>query len=326
MSDVVVIGSGFGGIMAAIRLRAAGRDVVVLERNESFGGKVATYERDGFTFDLGPSLLTLPRYVDDTLRLAGTSLSDEVDLVRLAQPFRYFWPDHSAVAFHDDPVATAEAIEAMSPGGGAQYLGFVKKARRIWEISERTFLAGEMRGRLGLLRRMRSPRDLLDIDAMRTLADAAEKTFDDPRLRQWAGRYATYSGSSPYEAPATLACIAAVEAAGLPWLVREVDGRIGAYAYATPWRPRSAYRFSVEVTVYVADDARGQGHGRALYTELFAQLKALGRHAVLAGITLPNDASIALHEAMGMTKVAHLPEVGFKFGRWLDVGYWHRLL
>ena len=130
----------------------------------------------------------------------------------------------------------------------------------------------------------------------------------------------------PVDADEMARRIAGVEASGLPWLVLEVDGRIGAYAYATPWRPRSAYRFSVEVTVYVADDARGQGHGRALYIELFAQLKALGRHAVLAGITLPNDASIALHEAMGMTKVAHLPEVGFKFGRWLDVGYWHRLL
>lgn len=120
--------------------------------------------------------------------------------------------------------------------------------------------------------------------------------------------------------------IAAVEAAGLPWLVRESNGVLVAYAYATPWRPRSAYRFSVEVTVYVSHEAQRAGHGRALYEALFAELRNRGRHAVLGGITLPNDASVALHEAMGMTKVAHLPEVGFKFGRWLDVGYWHRLL
>jgi phosphinothricin acetyltransferase len=120
--------------------------------------------------------------------------------------------------------------------------------------------------------------------------------------------------------------IGAVEAAGLPWLVRDVDGQPVAYAYATPWRPRSAYRFSVEVTVYVAHTAQRAGHGRALYEALFAELRARGRHAALGGITLPNDASVALHEAMGMVKVAHLPEVGFKFGRWLDVGYWHRLL
>lgn len=120
--------------------------------------------------------------------------------------------------------------------------------------------------------------------------------------------------------------IGAVRDAALPWLVATQHGQVVGYAYATPWRPRSAYRFSVEVTVYVADTARGQGHGRALYAALFDSLRARGLHAVLGGITLPNDPSIALHEAMGMTKVAHLPEVGFKFGRWLDVGYWHRVL
>lgn len=130
----------------------------------------------------------------------------------------------------------------------------------------------------------------------------------------------------PVDAAEMALRIAAVGAASLPWLVREGHDGIVGYAYATPWKPRSAYRFSVETTVYVAAGASRQGHGRALYAELFAQLQALGRHAVLGGITLPNDASIALHEAMGMTKVAHLPRVGYKFGRWLDVGYWHRLL
>jgi L-amino acid N-acyltransferase YncA len=120
--------------------------------------------------------------------------------------------------------------------------------------------------------------------------------------------------------------LAAVREAGLPWLLRVRESEVVAYAYATPWKPRSAYRFSVEITVYVANEANGQGHGRALYDALFARLRALGRHAVLGGITLPNDASVRLHESMGMTKVAHLPHVGFKFGQWLDVGYWHRLL
>lgn len=130
----------------------------------------------------------------------------------------------------------------------------------------------------------------------------------------------------PVDAAEIVRRLRAVRDAALPWLVREADGRIVAYAYATPWRPRSAYRFSVEVTVYVADGHHGQGHGRTLYAALFDRLRTQGLHAALAGITLPNDPSIALHEAMGMTKVAHLPEVGFKFGRWLDVGYWHRLL
>jgi L-amino acid N-acyltransferase YncA len=153
---------------------------------------------------------------------------------------------------------------------------------------------------------------------------------DAPAIAALYAHYVLHSTvtfeEQPVDADEMARRIGTVEAAGLPWLLREVEGCVVAYAYATPWRPRSAYRFSVEVTVYVADDARGQGHGRALYAELFAQLRARGLHAALAGITLPNDPSIALHEAMGMTKVAHLPEVGFKFGRWLDVGYWHLLL
>lgn len=165
---------------------------------------------------------------------------------------------------------------------------------------------------------------------MSTPTIRAAVASDAPAIAAIYAHYVLHSTvtfeEQPVDADEIARRVAAVEASGLPWLVRELDGRTAAYAYATPWRPRSAYRFSVEVTVYVADDARGQGHGRALYGELFAQLRALGRHAALAGITLPNDASIALHEAMGMTKVAHLPEVGFKFGRWLDVGYWHRLL
>lgn len=165
---------------------------------------------------------------------------------------------------------------------------------------------------------------------MSTPTIRAAVASDAPAIAAIYAHYVLHSTvtfeEQPVDADEMAGRIAGVEASGLPWLVREVDGRVAAYAYATPWRPRSAYRFSVEVTVYVADDARGQGHGRALYGVLFEQLRARGLHTALAGITLPNDPSIALHEAMGMTKVAHLPEVGFKFGRWLDVGYWHRQL
>ena len=113
-----------------------------------------------------------------------------------------------------------------------------------------------------------------------------------------------------------------VRAAALPWLVAEQAGRILGYAYATKWRDRSAYRFSAEVTVYLDPSDVGRGIGSKLYAELFPRLKARGVHAALGGIALPNEASIALHEKFGMRKVAHLQEVGFKFDRWIDVGYW----
>lgn len=120
--------------------------------------------------------------------------------------------------------------------------------------------------------------------------------------------------------------MADVQGANLPWLVATLGERVVGYAYASPWRTRSAYRFSVEVTVYVDHARPRSGIGSALYTELFARLEARGAHAVIGGITLPNAASVALHERFGMQKVAHFREVGFKFGEWRDVGYWERTL
>jgi len=120
--------------------------------------------------------------------------------------------------------------------------------------------------------------------------------------------------------------IASVQDGGLPWLVLERDGEIAGYAYATKWRVRHAYRFSVETSVYLASRHAGKGAGTALYTALLAQLRAAGCHLAIGGIALPNAASVALHEKMGYRKVAHFDEVGFKFGRWIDVGYWERRL
>jgi phosphinothricin acetyltransferase len=117
-----------------------------------------------------------------------------------------------------------------------------------------------------------------------------------------------------------------VFAASLPWLVAESDGHIRGYAYATKWKARSAYRFSVETTVYLADGLGRQGLGSRLYEELFRLLKKQGIHAAIGGIALPNDASVALHEKLGMRKVAHFEQVGFKFGKWVDVAYWERFL
>lgn len=116
--------------------------------------------------------------------------------------------------------------------------------------------------------------------------------------------------------------IESVQGAGLPWMVAmEVDAVVG-YAYATKWKERSAYRFSVEASVYLSHQMQGRGLGANLYETIFAKLKEGGIHTVIGGITLPNPASVALHEKMGMRKVAHFEKVGFKFNQWHDVGYW----
>ncbi len=118
--------------------------------------------------------------------------------------------------------------------------------------------------------------------------------------------------------------IAEVWAESFPWLVAEDAGQVVGYAYASKWKSRCSYRYSAESTVYLAHNSIGRGIGTKLYAELFPMLQSRGIHAVIGGISLPNEASVALHEKFGMTKVAHFPEVGFKLDRWIDVGYWQR--
>lgn len=129
--------------------------------------------------------------------------------------------------------------------------------------------------------------------------------------------------TEPVTAEAMAKRIAEVTA-GYPWLVWEEGGVIGGYAYATAWRVRPAYRFSVESTIYLAPAFQGRGLGRRLYGDLLERLRAQGIHQVIGGVALPNVASVALHESLGFRKVAHFSEVGRKFDRWLDVGYWQR--
>ena len=129
----------------------------------------------------------------------------------------------------------------------------------------------------------------------------------------------------PVDEAAMRSRIADIEASHA-WFVATVDGRIGGYAYASVWRARSAYRRSVETTVYVDGDRTRRGLGRALYDALLPELAQRGFHCAMGGIALPNAASVALHERTGFAKVAHFREVGWKLGRWIDVGYWQRLL
>jgi Sortase and related acyltransferases len=112
----------------------------------------------------------------------------------------------------------------------------------------------------------------------------------------------------------------------LPWLVEERDGKVVGYAYASPHRERLAYQYSVEVSVYIDKNYHKQGIGKALYMQLFEQLRELGKFNALAGITLPNQASVGLHEHLGFLHTGTYSKVGYKFGAWHDVGWWQLVL
>jgi L-amino acid N-acyltransferase YncA len=118
----------------------------------------------------------------------------------------------------------------------------------------------------------------------------------------------------------------ASQAANKPWIVAEIDGAVAGYAYASTFRGRAAYRFGVEVTAYVAERARRSGLGRALYRALMHLLKSQGYRRAFAGITLPNDASVALHRAAGFTEAGVVHAAGHKFDRWHDVAFYEREL
>ncbi|MCA9291907.1 MAG: N-acetyltransferase [Phycisphaerales bacterium] len=111
-----------------------------------------------------------------------------------------------------------------------------------------------------------------------------------------------------------------------PWLVADTGGAVIGFAKASPWKGRCAYHWAAETTVYVQPDAHGRGIGRALYVRLIDLLDRQGYRTLLGGITLPNVASVALHESCGFRHVATFERVGWKFDRWHDVGYWERLL
>lgn len=132
------------------------------------------------------------------------------------------------------------------------------------------------------------------------------------------------------EEPVTAAIISErmveVFAAELPYIVAQYEGEIIGYAYATKFHKRSAYRNTVETTIYLKHDFQGRGFGKLLYEVIIGALKEKGYHAAIGTLGLPNDKSVALHEKLGFEKVGQLKEVGFKFNEWRDVGYWQRML
>jgi len=111
----------------------------------------------------------------------------------------------------------------------------------------------------------------------------------------------------------------------LPWNVLEVNDKIVGYAYATQWKSRAAYSKTVETSVYLNKGQFGMGYGSRLYGHLLDQLREEGYHAIIGGISLPNEGSVRLHEKLGFQKVGMLKQVGYKFNRWIDVGYWQLL-
>jgi phytoene desaturase len=243
VAEAVVVGAGMGGLAAAIRLGAAGRRVIVLEAADAPGGKVGEEAVDGIAFDTGPSLLTLPGVLDDLFRAAGTSLAEELKLRTPDPAFRYHWPDGTTLDLHPDPADTMASIRSTLGGDAAtEYADFLAYARRIWEAAAPHFVFGPAPS----LRRIAAigpagAAALLRIDPLARMRGAIERRVRSPHLRDLFTRFATYNGSDPRRAPATLNCIAHVE------LGLGGHGVKGGMAALTGALLRTAERVGVEV-------------------------------------------------------------------------------
>lgn len=229
MSRVVVIGAGLGGMAAGARLAAQGHSVTVCEQSPTVGGKLGSYSRDGFTFDTGPSLLTLPAVYRDLFATTGKPLEQLLDLVPVDPVCHYRFADGTEL---DMPNASrariGQAFDAcLGEGTGTDWLALMDRAGRIWDATRRPFLESPLDGVRGLARESRKVGDLRTIAPWSSLRALGRRYLSHPHQRMFLDRYATYTGSDPRRAPAALATVPYVEQSFGAWYVRGGLRRLG---------------------------------------------------------------------------------------------------
>ena len=248
-SRVVVIGAGVGGLATAVRLAAAGHSVTVLEQADAVGGKLGLAERGGFRWDTGPSLLTMPHVLADTFAAAGVRLDDVLTLQRLDPIASYRFADGTTLtAAADLDEFCAHLDDVLEPGSGDDWRRLTERAAAMWRVVEQPFLRSPIGGWGGLARQSLRLRDLPVVAPHRTLRELGRHYLRDARLRMLLERYATYTGSDPRRAPATLAVIGYVEQRFGGWYVEGGLHRIAAALAATAREQGTVIRTGADVT------------------------------------------------------------------------------
>ena len=217
----IVVGSGAGGLATAIRLLSLGFQVTVFDALPHPGGKMRAVDSDAGPIDAGPTVLTMIEEVSDLFSVLNEKISDHLILDREPIVARHFWRDGSSLDLFSDPVKSAAAIRTFAGPVEAQAFGaYRKRAQRLFDGFRAPVMSSANPGPLGSAKAVvQNPRLLLDIAPTKTLDRLLSSTFQDPRLRQLFGRYATYVGGSPYAAPALLSLIWRSEEAGV-WRVK----------------------------------------------------------------------------------------------------------
>ncbi len=210
---VIIIGSGIAGIAAAIRLAVKGYCVEVFEANDHPGGKLSEIKNRGFRFDAGPSLLTMPQYIDELFRLAGKKPSEYFRYQKLDINSNYFYEDGTRITAYTDEHKFADEISSKTTISIKSITTNTKYSQAIYNITHRAFLERSLNRFRNFFRwdAIKTLFQLPKIDAMRTMHAANQSFFKDEHIIQFYDRYATYNGSNPYQAPATLNVIPHLE-------------------------------------------------------------------------------------------------------------------
>ncbi len=201
---VVVIGAGLGGLSAAIALASEGFAVTVVEKNDKVGGKLNVLQRDGFSFDLGPSILTLPQVFDALFTRAGKNREDYVRFVPVSPHWRNFFEDGLTLDLSPDPVLMRQELARLGPDVPAQFERFLAYSKRLCEVTEAGYFAKGLDSFWQLLAHYGPLRSLTAFDVFRTMDQGVRRFIKDEKLVEIFNYFIKYVGSSPYDAPALL--------------------------------------------------------------------------------------------------------------------------
>lgn len=210
---IAVIGAGLGGLTASIRLANKGFSVDVYEQNSSVGGKAGEIKSDGYRFDTGPSLLTMPFIIKDIFEDSGENILDYLSIKQLDILCKYFFDDGVFIDAYSDLKLFAKEIEEKTSATSVQLFDYLKYCEKIYDLTADLFLFNDIWNKNTLLSKkaLKTLVNISKIDPFRTMHNANAAYFKDQKLIQIFDRYATYNGSNPYNAPATLNIIQHVE-------------------------------------------------------------------------------------------------------------------